>query len=68
MQQGVQMDVTCNIQQCLELLANNVVSVIDVYEIHVCPFAMGLMALSCCHAIVYYLVVEASLKLMELTG
>ena len=27
MQQGVQMDSTCNIQQCWELLANNVVSV-----------------------------------------
>ena len=27
MQQGVQMDATCNIQQCRELLANNVVSV-----------------------------------------
>ena len=27
MQQGVEMDVTCNIQQCWELLANNVVSV-----------------------------------------
>ena len=26
MQQGVQMDATCNIQQCWELLANNVVS------------------------------------------
>ena len=32
MQQGVQMYVTCNIQPCWELLANNVVSVIDVYE------------------------------------
>ena len=27
MQQGVQTDATCNIQQCLELLANNVASV-----------------------------------------
>ena len=27
MQQGVQMDVTCNIEQCWELLANNVASV-----------------------------------------
>ena len=27
MQQGVQMDATCNIQQCWELLANNVASV-----------------------------------------
>ena len=27
MQQGVEMDVTCNIQQCWELLDNNVVSV-----------------------------------------
>ena len=27
MQQGVQTDATCNIQQCWELLANNVVSV-----------------------------------------
>ena len=69
MQQGVQMGVTCNIQQCWELLANNIVSVIDVYEIiMLCPFALGLTALSCCCAIIYYLVVEASLKLMELTG
>ena len=42
MQQGVQMDVTCNIQQSLELLANNVVSVIDVYEIHVVSICNGL--------------------------
>ena len=27
MQQGVQTDATCNIQQCWELLANNVASV-----------------------------------------
>ena len=27
MKQGVQMDATCNIQQCWELLANNVASV-----------------------------------------
>ena len=27
MQQGVQMDATCNIQQCWELLANRVLSV-----------------------------------------
>ena len=27
MQQGVQMDATCNIQQCWELLANNVASI-----------------------------------------
>ena len=36
------MDVTCNIQQCLESLANNVVSVIDVYEIHVVSICNGL--------------------------
>ena len=52
MQQGVQMDVTCNIQQCLELLANNVVSVIDVYEMHVvsiCTELNGSVLLPCNH-------------------
>ena len=42
MQQGVQMGVTCNIQQCWELLANNIVSVIDVYEINVVSICTGL--------------------------
>ena len=62
MQQGVQMGVTCNIQQCWELLANNIVSVIDVYEINVVSICTGL------NGSVLLLCNQASLKLMELTG
>ena len=52
MQQGMQMYVTCNIQPCWELLANNVVSVIDVYEMHVvsiCTELNGSVLLPCNH-------------------
>ena len=46
------MYVTCNIQPCWELLANNVVSVIDVYEMHavsICTELNGSALLPCNH-------------------
>ena len=40
MQQGVQTDATCNIQQCWELLANNVASVCTGFKLKILFFAV----------------------------